>query len=85
MNIEIITPEESLFKGEVKSIKVPGRKGEFQVLNDHAAIVSTLGSGKVTITEPGGKETFINIEGGIVEVRKNEIILLIEGLKEDGR
>jgi len=56
--------------------------GEFQILNDHAPIVSTLSSGLVTITKPGGELTHLSIEGGIVEVRKNEIILLIEGLRE---
>lgn len=82
MNIEIITPEKRLFEGEVQSIKVPGRKGEFQVLTDHAPIISTLGSGPVTITEPGGKQTILNIDSGIVEVKNNSIILLIEGVKE---
>jgi F-type H+-transporting ATPase subunit epsilon len=82
VNIEIITPEKRLFEGEVQSIKVPGRKGEFQVLTDHAPIVSTLGVGLVTITEPGGKQTLFNIDGGIVEIKQNKIILLVERVKE---
>ena len=83
MNIEIITPEKTLFEGEIKSVKVPGRKGEFQVLKDHAPVVSTLGKGPVTITEMSGNTTVFDIEGGIVELRKNKIILLLEGLKGD--
>jgi len=80
--IEILTPEKTLFDGEVRSIKVPGNKGEFQVLKDHAPIVSTLGKGVLTLSEPGGAITQFEIEGGIVEVKKNRIILLVEGLKE---
>ena len=81
MEIEILTPEKTLFEGEVRSLKVPGNKGEFQVLKDHAPIVSTLGKGKITISEPSGVLTDFEIDGGIVEVRKNKIILLVEGIK----
>ena len=80
MKIEIITPEETIFQGEVDSIKVPGRKGEFQVLKEHAPIVSTLGKGPVTISEKGGKKTTFEIEGGVVEVKMNTIILLVENI-----
>lgn len=82
MVIEILTPEKKLFEGEVRSIKVPGNKGEFQVLKDHAPIVSTLGRGTITIVEPGDKKTSYDVEGGIVEVKKNKIILLVEGYRE---
>ncbi|MCA1757307.1 MAG: F0F1 ATP synthase subunit epsilon [Bacteroidales bacterium] len=78
MHIEIISPDKSFFKGEIKSVTVPGRKGEFQVLNDHAPIISTMGAGQVTVNT-GSDVLLFDITGGVIEVLKNRIILLIEG------
>ena len=77
MFLEIITPEKKLFTGEVTSMKVPGVSGEFQVLKNHAPIVSTLGKGKVKIKSTEGPQEF-DIKSGVVEVLKNKIILLAE-------
>lgn len=82
MYIEIISPDKSFFKGEIKSVTVPGRKGEFQVLNDHAPIISTMGAGQVTV-KTGSDVLYYDITGGVIEVLKNRIILLIEGT-DDG-
>lgn len=82
MYIEIISPDKSFFKGEIKSVTVPGRKGEFQVLNDHAPIISTMGAGQVTV-KTGSDVFYYDITGGVIEVLKNRIILLIEGT-DDG-
>ena len=49
MELEIVSPEAELFSGEVESVTVPGKSGSFQILNNHAAIVSTLVPGKVII------------------------------------
>ncbi|MEA1886434.1 MAG: ATP synthase F1 subunit epsilon [Bacteroidota bacterium] len=80
MKIEIITPEEKVYEGDIRSLKVPGKKGAFQVLKDHAAIVSTLVEGKVTVTDMKGIDSEFKIEGGVVEVRNNTIILLAESV-----
>ena len=91
MYLEIISPEKTLFKGEVESILFPGTYGDFQVLNNHAPIVSTLTSGKVKINgkifiEQGAKdkfeftdrETILSIESGTVEMNNNHVILLVD-------
>ena len=78
MELKIITPEDSLFEGEVKLIQVPGKKGTFEVLNNHAPIISTLFKGKVKIKDMDNKEHFFDIPGGVIQVRKNKIILLTE-------
>ena len=57
MRIEIVTPDKKIFEGDIKSVRVPGKKGSFQVLKDHAPIVSTLESGPVILVDPDGKET----------------------------
>jgi F-type H+-transporting ATPase subunit epsilon len=82
MHLEIVTPEEKYFTGEVISAKFPGSKGEFQVLKDHAAIISSLGKGRVSyLSKEGEDEVMIN--GGVVEVRNNRIIVLAEKILKD--
>jgi F-type H+-transporting ATPase subunit epsilon len=80
MRIEIITPEKKVYQGDIRSMKVPGKKGAFQVLKDHASIVSTLVQGKITLTDMNGTDSEFEIEGGVVEVHKNKIILLAESV-----
>ena len=81
MRIEIITPEKKIFDGNIKSVRVPGKKGSFQVLKDHAPIVSTLENGSVIIVDNSGKETIFEINGGVIEVKANKIILLADSVR----
>jgi len=81
MKIEIITPDRKVFEGEIKSIRVPGRKGSFQVLKDHAPIISTLDAGPVIIVDLANNEKIYEISSGVIEVRTNKIILLAESVK----
>jgi F-type H+-transporting ATPase subunit epsilon len=81
MKIEIITPDKKVFEGDIKSIRVPGKKGSFQVLKDHAPIISTLENGPVIIVDQNGTETRFEINGGVIEVKQNKIILLAESVK----
>ena len=80
MRIEIVTPDKKIFDGEIKSVRVPGRKGSFQVLKDHAPIVSTLENGSVIMVSPEGIETIYEITGGVIEVKANRIILLADSV-----
>jgi len=75
MQLDILTPDKSLFSGEVDSVTVPGSKGRFQILNNHAALVSSLDKGKVKI-KTGKEEQSFEINGGVVEVLKNKVIIL---------
>jgi ATP synthase, F1 epsilon subunit (delta in mitochondria) len=81
MKIEIITPDKKVFEGDIKSIRVPGKKGSFQVLKDHAPIISTLENGPVIMVNQQGIETRYEINGGVIEVKANTIILLAETVK----
>lgn len=81
MKIEIVTPDHKIFEGEIKSVRVPGKKGSFQVLKDHAPIVSTLENGPVIMVDPEGKETIYEINGGVIEVKANKIILLVDSVR----
>jgi F-type H+-transporting ATPase subunit epsilon len=82
MRIEIITPDRKVFEGDIKSVRVPGKKGSFQVLKDHAPIVSTLENGPVILIDQAGTESNFQINGGVIEVKGNKIILLAESVKE---
>jgi F-type H+-transporting ATPase subunit epsilon len=79
MYLEIITPDQRIFAGEVVSAQFPGSKGSFQVLNNHAPLISLLERGKVTIRTPQG-EQIVTIDGGVVEVLDNKIIVLAEAV-----
>lgn len=79
MKLTIITPDEPVFEGEVTSVTVPGSAGSFEILENHAPIVSTLDDGKV-IVRVGKSEDIIQIIGGVVEVIDNNITVLAEGI-----
>jgi F-type H+-transporting ATPase subunit epsilon len=81
MKIEIITPDKKVFDGNIKSVRVPGKKGSFQVLKDHAPIISTLDKGNVIMVEQEGAEKIFEISGGVIEVKANKIILLADSVK----
>ena len=83
MYIEIISPDRTIFEGEVKTVRIPGKKGSFQVLTDHAPIVSTLERGTITIIGLDDSQTGYEADGGVIELRKNKIILLVERIIED--
>jgi F-type H+-transporting ATPase subunit epsilon len=79
MYLEIITPDQRVFAGEVVSAQFPGSKGSFQVLNNHAPLISLLERGQVTIRTTQGDQA-ITIDGGVVEVLNNKIIVLAEAV-----
>ena len=93
MILEIVSPEASLFKGEITSISVPGVDGSFQILNNHAPIVSLLQKGTVSFTAPSfdfdketsGLFTKVNAENytlvisaGTLEMKDNKVIVLAD-------
>lgn len=79
MQLTILTPDKPVFDGTVTSVTVPGTSGAFQILKDHAPIISTLEDGKVLI-QSNNEESSIVIKGGVVEVSNNKIILLAEAI-----
>jgi len=93
MKLEIITPEASIFSGEVTSVTLPGLDGMFQVLNNHAPIISSLRAGEVKMEVEGKLDTTklnenvnvdknntlrVTIKGGVAELMNNKMIVLAE-------
>lgn len=76
---QLLTPEGSSFEGEVISVRVPGTKGDFQMLHNHAPIVSSLGIGKISIKqEEGAQDIDYAVSGGFIEMSHNELTILAE-------
>jgi F-type H+-transporting ATPase subunit epsilon len=78
MFLEIITPEKKLFSGETELVKLPGSSGSFEIMMNHAPIISTLAEGKIKVKEANGLFSYFEIKGGVVEVRSNNIIVLVD-------
>lgn len=92
MFLEIVSPEATLFSGEVNSVTVPGINGEFQILNNHAAVVSILQAGVVKLegnheinenfknrfSKNKDGKTILLIESGTIEMKDNKVILLAD-------
>jgi len=78
MYLEILTPETKVFEGEVEMVQFPGTDGSFQVLDNHAPLISSLSKG---VLEYRDKKTTHSVEiaGGMVEVLNNQVIVLAEG------
>lgn len=77
LKLKIISPEKVIFDGEVESLKVPGIQGSFEVLNNHAPIISSLVKGDVEYKSKG-ESNKLSVASGFVEVKKNEISLCVE-------
>lgn len=78
INLEVTTPSKTAFSGQIKSITVPGSKGNFQILYNHAPIMSALDIGFIKITGLDDIKTVYATSGGTVEVSNNKIIILAE-------
>ena len=77
LKLKIISPEKVEFEGNVESVLVPGTKGSFEILKDHASIISSLQPGVVEYVNGDGRNS-LNITGGFVEVQKNVVSLCVE-------
>ena len=80
MKVEIITPDSTIFTGNnVGLIQLPGIDGSFEVLNNHAPLISVLRKGKIKVINKGEKEEqFFEINGGVIEVLNNKVLVLAE-------
>ena len=80
INLEIITPEKIIYKDSVDSITVPGTKGMFQVLKDHAPLMSTIEIGVITVNKSDEK-TYLTTAGGTIEVLYNNVLILADSVE----
>ena len=82
MHLTIITPDRQVFEGEVDSATFPGEDGSFQVLNNHAPLISALGKGQIRYQGQDGNAS-VMVEGGVVEVLRNNVTVLAERIVDE--
>lgn len=78
LRLKIVSPEKIVFNGEIESVTVPGSRGLFEILENHAPIISSLQAGTVTYQPKGEDKSSLPITGGFAEVQKNEVSLCVE-------
>ena len=90
MFIEIVSPEKTIFTGDVNSVYLPGTEGFFQIQNNHAPVVSTLKKGTIQLSGKfendisenlaleGVNKASLSIESGVVEMKNNKLIILVD-------
>ena len=78
MDLQIITPDKELFKGQAKSVTVPGVDGSMGFLDNHAPLITVLKAGEVKVTLPDNRLETFALKGGVVEVANNKVIVLAE-------
>ena len=81
ISLEILTPEKPIFNEKVESVTVPGTKGSFQVLKDHAPLMSTIDIGVVAL-KIKDQTSYFTTGGGTIEVKKNKITILADSMEK---
>ena len=79
MKLEIVTPDGVIFDDDVKQVTVPGGEGEFGILAGHAAVVSLLDTGVITIERKDGREVQVAVNGGYVKVEEEKTLCMVDG------
>jgi F-type H+-transporting ATPase subunit epsilon len=80
MHLDIITPDQKVFGGEATSVTFPGLDGSFEVLNNHAPLIGVLQAGPIVVRTLAGAPTTFRVDGGVVEVLNNNVVVLAEAL-----
>lgn len=80
MFLEIITPDKKIYEGEIQRVRLPGSKGLFEILKNHAPIISTLEKGTIRVIDEKGSQLNFEVNGGIVENKDNTVIVLLESI-----
>jgi len=77
-SLEIIAPDKMVYQGQATSVSAPGSLGGFQILFDHAPMISSLNVGPLKVKDESGQDTVYATGGGVLEVRSNNVVVLVE-------
>ena len=78
LQLKIVSPERIEYEGRVYSVLVPGTMGQFEILTDHAPIISSLSAGKIRLLSEGEDEKIFDIKAGVLKGQQNEILILVQ-------
>jgi F-type H+-transporting ATPase subunit epsilon len=81
LNLEIITPEKPIFKDQIEAVTIPGTLGSFQILKNHAPLISTFEIGIIKVKKDSA-ETYYSTSGGTVEVNRNNVLVLADSIEK---
>lgn len=81
MHLEILSPERSIYSGTVYGVQLPGTEGSFEILENHAPLIASLGKGSMKILKDKNTTERYRILGGFVEVLNNKASVLVEGVE----
>jgi len=82
MQLELLTPGKTVFSGEVKLVKLPGSDGSFEILKNHAPLISSLTDGELKVITAAGENLNYITHGGVIEVKNNTLIVLVESIEK---
>ena len=78
MNVEIVNPDKTIFKGEAKAVLLPGIDGLFEILDKHAPLIAVLKKGQIKLTDNRDQVSTYDINGGVVENLQNNVLIMVE-------
>jgi F-type H+-transporting ATPase subunit epsilon len=78
VKIEIVTPDTTIFEGEITLAQLPGLDGSFEIMNNHAPLISVLKKGRIKLIDKQQLAQYFDVNGGVVEVLENKILVLAE-------
>ncbi len=81
LNLEIITPEKPIFKIQIEAVTIPGTLGSFQILKDHAPLISSFEVGVIKVKK-GSADSYYTTAGGTVEVNQNKVLVLADSIEK---
>lgn len=79
MWLEIISPEKTIYEGDIALVQMPGEMGSFEIMNNHAPLISLLEKGRVKVIDTNRNMFFVDISRGVVRVKDNQITILADG------
>ena len=77
LNLEIVSPEKVVFSGDVELVEMPGKRGRFAILRNHAPIIATLAAGQIRVKPVGKPEEAFDCQAGYVECSNNKVSILL--------
>lgn len=78
MKVKITKPNSVLFEGDAKLVQLPGTGGKFEILENHAPIISALDAGDIRVVMPDNSEQTFAVRGGIIKGQQNDLMLLVQ-------
>ena len=78
MKVKITKPDSTLYDGDAKLLQLPGTGGLFEIMNNHAPIISSLGRGTVRLVKDNDEEQTFDIRGGVVKGQQNNLLILVQ-------